>query len=211
MSTHPSPLQQSVTEAFHHKLRIVDCDLRRHSPVNDCHLYIAAGICNTEACDLQTPFLVVVLIATMGHIFLCGTVDSLHNPVYFLRWKLSKADPFAQSWEEPPPKEIMESQPFSLNTLNPASTLVSLGFGSAPPNTTLSTRLRIKFPGSWLPFPVSPGMHPVTISVFCLPGSSSDRLFHNPVRSVTPVTPSSYHPSALFLKQPKQNNKRMPV
>ena len=40
--------------------------------------------------------------------------------------------PLPQSWEEPPPREMMASQPLSWYTFTPSCTFLSVGFGSAP-------------------------------------------------------------------------------
>ena len=46
--------------------------------------------------------------------------------------------PLAQSWGEPPPREITKSQPAALSWASPVSTLATLGLGFTPSKTTLS-------------------------------------------------------------------------
>ncbi|MNP74095.1 hypothetical protein D3C76_1709160 [compost metagenome] len=50
----------------------------------------------------------------------------------------TRAMPLAQSWGEPPPKEMTQSQPLALSMARPASTLAMVGLDLVSSNTWLS-------------------------------------------------------------------------
>ena len=93
----------------------------------------------TAATVVSDPVPAVVGTAKMVGILLRTLKSPCSCSTVFPFFTATAPMPLQQSIGEPPPKATMASQLFSLNSLSPSFTLISVGFGCTPSYTTYST------------------------------------------------------------------------